>query len=43
MIGCIEEIAMRKGYINKNKLIKLSKNFNNNYGSYLSEISKENG
>jgi len=42
MIGCIEEIAMRKGYINKNKLIKLSKNFNNNYGSYLSKISKEN-
>jgi glucose-1-phosphate thymidylyltransferase len=41
MIGCIEEIAMRNGYISKNELNELSKNFNNEYGSYLCKISKE--
>lgn len=42
MISCIEEIAMRNGYISKNKLNELSKNFNNEYGSYLYKVSKKN-
>jgi glucose-1-phosphate thymidylyltransferase len=38
MIGCIEEIAYRKGYINKNKLEKLARDMNTNYAEYLKGI-----
>ena len=37
-IGSIEEIALRKGMIDKNQLLKLSQNFNNKYGEYLRSI-----
>jgi glucose-1-phosphate thymidylyltransferase len=40
-IGCIEEISYRKGYIPKEKLIELSKKYNNSYGDYLLRISSE--
>jgi glucose-1-phosphate thymidylyltransferase len=40
-ISCIEEIAFRKGYINKNQLIKLADGMkNNSYGQYLLKISE---
>jgi glucose-1-phosphate thymidylyltransferase len=38
-IGCLEEIAYTKGYINKKQLLNLSKKFNNQYGKYLISIS----
>jgi glucose-1-phosphate thymidylyltransferase len=39
-IGCIEEIAYRKGYITKNKLLKLAAPLSgNNYGEYLIKIA----
>jgi len=39
-IGCIEEVAYRKGYISKNKLLKLAKSLrNNDYGKYLAKIT----
>jgi len=37
-IGCIEEIAYRKGYINKKQLINLTKDINTVYGDYLKEL-----
>ena len=38
-IGCIEEIAYRKGYITKKKLLELTKPLsNNNYGKYLIKV-----
>jgi glucose-1-phosphate thymidylyltransferase len=40
-ISCIEEIAFRKGYINKNQLIKFADRMkNNSYGQYLLKISE---
>ena len=41
MVSCLEEIAYRKGFITKEQLIKISKNFNSNYGKYLEKIAKE--
>jgi glucose-1-phosphate thymidylyltransferase len=41
MVSCLEEIAYRKGFITKEQLIKLSKNFNSNYGKYLEKIARE--
>ncbi len=39
-IACIEEIAFRKGYINKEQLLKLSEPFlKTNYGKYLVKIA----
>lgn len=38
-IGCIEEIAYRKGFIDKKQLLKIAEKFNNNsYGEYLKKI-----
>ncbi len=40
-IGCIEEIAFNRGYINKNQLQNLANNFKagNSYGDYLKKIT----
>lgn len=41
-ISCIEEIAYRKGYINKNQLLELSKPLiKTEYGKYLVQVSEE--
>lgn len=40
-IGCIEEIAFRKGFISAKQLEKLSKEINTSYGEYLQSILKE--
>ncbi|MBU8893429.1 MAG: glucose-1-phosphate thymidylyltransferase RfbA [Bacteroidales bacterium] len=41
-IACIEEIAYKKGFINKEQLIKLGKELNKNqYGEYLLKIANE--
>ncbi len=37
-IGCIEEIAYRMGYINRNQLLKLASEFNTAYGEYLRRL-----
>ena len=34
-VGCIEEIAFNKGYINESQLLNLSKEYKNSYGEYL--------
>ena len=39
-IACIEEIAYRMGYISKEKLLNLSKKYNNEYGEYMQKILK---
>ena len=41
-IACPEEIALRLGYIDEEKLIKLAKLYNNEYGMYLSSLIKSN-
>ena len=41
MIGSPEEIAWRTGNINKKKIVKLSKKYNNEYGKYLLKIVNE--
>lgn len=41
-IACIEEIAYKKGYINKEKLLELAKPLEkNDYGQYLKRIANE--
>lgn len=41
-IGCIEEVAYRKGFINKTQLENLAEKFmKSGYGAYLSMIAKE--
>ena len=41
MIGCIEEIAYRNGWIDREQLIKLAKKFDKTeYGQYLLELAK---
>ena len=40
-VGSIEEIAFRKGYINKEQLKSLGENINTNYGEYLRNISEK--
>jgi len=43
-IACIEEIAYKRGYIDRNQLKKLAKDMlNNDYGQYLMEILSEEG
>ncbi len=37
-IACIEEIAFNNGFINKNQLLALSSNYNNEYGQYLKDL-----
>ncbi|MCD8024988.1 MAG: glucose-1-phosphate thymidylyltransferase RfbA [Candidatus Gastranaerophilales bacterium] len=41
-IACIEEVAYRMGYISKNELMLLAKNFKNGYGEYLQRIVVKN-
>ena len=41
MVGCIEEIAYRMGYISKEQLVILADKTNTNYGKYLLRISQE--
>ena len=41
-VACIEEIAFKKGYINKSQLIKLAQPIaNNQYGKYLIKCAEE--
>jgi glucose-1-phosphate thymidylyltransferase len=41
MISCVEEIAYRMGYINREQLRALAKSLNSNdYGAYLSRLAK---
>jgi len=41
-VGCIEEIAYRKGYINKEQLLALAEKFKKSgYGAYLQMIAEE--
>lgn len=40
-IGCIEEIAYRMGYIDKEQLEKLSNGINTSYGDYLKRIVRD--
>ncbi|MEA2082022.1 MAG: glucose-1-phosphate thymidylyltransferase RfbA [Elusimicrobiota bacterium] len=42
-IGCVEEIAYRKGFINKEQLLKLAGEHKTDYGSYLAFVAKEEG
>jgi glucose-1-phosphate thymidylyltransferase len=39
-IGCIEEVAYRKGYINKTQLLKLASQMPTSYGQYLKDLLK---
>jgi glucose-1-phosphate thymidylyltransferase len=40
-IACVEEIAYKLGYINKDQLMKLAQNYNHNeYGKYLMRLEK---
>lgn len=41
-ISCIEEVAYRMGYISKQNLSELAKNFKNGYGEYLQRIVIKN-
>jgi len=40
-IGCIEEVAYRKGYINKKQLEKLAGKIGTGYGEYLLRVADE--
>ena len=41
-LGCIEEVAFRKGYINQKQLKKIASSLNNsNYGKYLFRVATE--
>ncbi|MEE3145401.1 MAG: glucose-1-phosphate thymidylyltransferase RfbA [Bacteroidota bacterium] len=41
-VGCIEEIAYKKGFINKQQLLQLAQPFvKSGYGSYLIELTKD--
>ena len=40
-VGCIEEVAYRMGFIDRNQLLKLADKLNANYGKYLRSISSE--
>jgi len=37
-IACIEEIALRKGFISREKFTELAHAFDNSYGSYLHDL-----
>jgi glucose-1-phosphate thymidylyltransferase len=40
-IACVEEIAYKLGYINKDQLMRLAQNYNHNeYGKYLMRLIK---
>jgi glucose-1-phosphate thymidylyltransferase len=40
-VGCLEEVAYRKGFISKGQLIRLAKEFCTTYGEYLLKIAEE--
>ncbi len=40
-IGCIEEIAYKKGHITKEQLLKLADSMNTSYGEYLRKLAEE--
>lgn len=41
-VGCVEEIAYKKGFINKQQLLQLAQPFvKSGYGSYLIELTKD--
>lgn len=40
-VGCIEEIAFRKGYINKKQLLGLARRTSVDYGNYLKRICED--
>jgi glucose-1-phosphate thymidylyltransferase len=40
-IGCVEEVAYRKGYISKKSLLSLAGKINTGYGDYLKVIANE--
>lgn len=40
-IACIEEIAYKKGFIDKSKLLALAKRYNNEYGEYLKACAED--
>jgi len=40
-VGCIEEVAYRKGYISAQQLTTMAKQLNTNYGTYLLRILTE--
>ncbi|HOD12702.1 MAG TPA: glucose-1-phosphate thymidylyltransferase RfbA [Candidatus Omnitrophota bacterium] len=40
-IGCIEEVAFRKGFISRAQLVKIAKEFSTSYGEYLLQIANE--
>ena len=42
MVGCLEEIAYKKGFINKEQLLKRARTLNSVYGKYLEKVIKEN-
>ncbi len=43
-ISCIEEIAYRLGYINRDQLLRLAGDFSKNeYGQYLADLANEDG
>ena len=37
-VGCIEEIAYHKNFINREQLEKLSLKYSNDYGRYLKDL-----
>ena len=41
MVSCLEEIAYRKGFIDKKMLLKDAKMFNNVYANYLMKVANE--
>ena len=41
MVSCLEEIAYRKGFINKKELLENAKLFNSVYEKYLQKVAKE--
>ncbi len=42
MVGCLEEIAYKKGFINKEQLLQRAGTLNSVYGKYLEKVIKEN-
>jgi glucose-1-phosphate thymidylyltransferase len=39
-ISCPEEIAWRKGFIDRNQLLSLAAQFTNEYGDYLRYVAR---
>lgn len=42
-IGCLEEVAFRKGFISRDDLLILSGKVRNEYGAYLANFARESG